>query len=179
MEFWAMVVDRWSTRGLSVAKKIEFWSKQDAKSGCRLWTGGLRPDGFATLNLKGVRRMAHRLAWVDRHGAVPTGFDVLHRCDNRHCVNPDHLFLGTDKDRTAIMVRKGRNPILRGQKNGRAKLSASAVLQIRSDKRASKVVAAELGVDPSTIRYVRRRVTWSDLALDPGTDRVRSRKKAG
>lgn len=158
-----MAVDRWSTRGLPLAQKIEFWSKPDKKSGCRLWAGRLRRDGYATLRFEGTPRMAHRLAWIDAHGPVPQGFHVLHRCDSRHCVNPDHLFLGTDQDRIDNMVRKGRNPVLRGRKNGRAKLSVTVVRKVRNDPRGSRVVAAELGVDPSTVRYVRRGITWSDV----------------
>ena len=80
-------------------------------SGCWLWDGYVAPQNGYGLIAIGNRRMmrAHRFAWKLYRGPIPEGLWVLHRCDNPDCVRPDHLFLGTAKDNSQDMLRKGRS----------------------------------------------------------------------
>jgi hypothetical protein len=89
-------------------------------------------------------------------GAIPAGMMVLHRCDNRRCVNPAHLFLGTAADNTADMVAKGRHA------RTNAKITSAQAAAIRADPRLLREIAADYGIDFSTVGRIRRGDTWKD-----------------
>lgn len=97
---------------------VRFWPKVD-KDGpipehrpelgpCWVWTAGRFPDGYGQFAVERIPRHAHRLSWAMANGPIADGLLVLHHCDNRPCVNPGHLFLGTHKDNMRDMVAKGR-----------------------------------------------------------------------
>lgn len=88
---------------------IRFWKYVDKSGDCWIWTGARYPAGYGAFGPKGTGAMgAHRYSWMLAHGEIPDGLSVLHKCDVRCCVNPAHLFLGTQKDNIADMVAKGR-----------------------------------------------------------------------
>ena len=80
------------------------------KSECIEWAGAKR-NGYGVRSINGRVVGAHRAAWQEVHGSIPVGLFVLHICDNRGCVNVDHLFLGTSKDNLIDAQRKGRRPV--------------------------------------------------------------------
>lgn len=84
-----------------------FWSRVLRTDECWLWLGHLSDGGYGRMSVGSKSRNAHRVAWLIHHGD-PGALDVLHRCDNRQCVRPDHLFLGTAQDNVDDMIRKGR-----------------------------------------------------------------------
>lgn len=84
----------------------------DPNSGCWLWGGSEGTQGYGQFGVrvggKSMPKLAHRVAWALYRGPIPDGICVLHRCDVRLCVNPDHLFLGSVPDNQRDMARKGR-----------------------------------------------------------------------
>jgi hypothetical protein len=105
------------------------------EDGCVMYLGGWNCDGYGIFWLDGKQVQAHRVAWTLQHGPIPDGLHVLHKCDNRYCVNIDHLFLGTAQDNVNDMIAKGRDTYgqNRGERNGWALLTEGETnLQIAS-----------------------------------------------
>lgn len=87
-----------------------FWEKVDKTGDCWLWTSPPRSGGYGGIGEPITGRMlaAHRVSWELHYGPIPDGLCVLHQCDVRLCVRPDHLFLGTKQDNTQDMIAKSR-----------------------------------------------------------------------
>lgn len=106
-----------------------FWAKVDKSGECWTWTGD-RVYGYGRVFTSNGRVKAHRLAWAVANNKTPGALCVLHSCDNRPCVNPAHLRLGTNADNNADMVERGQQ--VRGERNGSAKLTEANVREIRA-----------------------------------------------
>ena len=130
-------------------------------SECMIWKGATNTHGYGwkTINMKQVG--LHRVAWEWANGPIPKGMSVLHKCDNPPCVNPDHLFIGTQRDNIDDMVRKGRSLI--GTKNPHAKLTESDVLAIRVDNRPYSAIAKDYGISISNAWHIKNRKSWRHL----------------
>lgn len=100
---------------LPIQERLSNNTMFEPNTGCWFWTGPLR-KGYARITMPDQRKVSvHRLSYQIYKGEIPIGLLVCHHCDNRLCINPDHLFLGTYQDNATDMVRKGRsNP--RGRK---------------------------------------------------------------
>ena len=103
-------------RRKSTAKPIanRFWPKVQKSDGCWLWTGAIKSNGYGHIGSEGPGgylkvRTTHRVSWELHFGPIPAGLLVLHRCDVRNCVRPDHLFLGTHTDNMLDCIAKGRD----------------------------------------------------------------------
>ena len=150
-----------------------FWSKvnKSAPGGCWEWTA-YTSRGYGRFWLNGVHNPAHRISWEMANGPIPPGSGyhgtcVLHKCDNRKCVNPDHLFLGTQKDNVQDMVMKGRKAQPFGELNGQCTITDMQVLVIRAYGAwmTHQSLADTFGVGRSTISNIinhkRRKVLCS------------------
>lgn len=153
-----------------------FWSRVDKRGDCWIWTGFIRPNGYGQFWLDGPIR-AHRASYIFNVGPIPNGLCVLHRCDVRACVRPDHLFLGTKADNNADMRAKGRAvlpprdgsikpPILRGEANHRAKLTERDVREIRDRHSTGESIGSisrAFGIAHIHASYIIRRKKWAHV----------------
>lgn len=110
--------------------------KVDTATGCWLWTGSIDDRGYGVIRVDGKAKKAHRVSWELHRGKIGRGKKrhdrcVLHKCDVRKCVNPEHLFRGTQKQNNKDMARKGRAAHRFGEANPRAKLTRVDAQKIR------------------------------------------------
>lgn len=141
-----------------------FWSKVNKTKTCWFWTAYKAGGGYGRFGVsaKVSPQPAHRISWMLAYGEVPDGFCVLHKCDNPSCVRPDHLFLGTLKDNSQDMVRKGRDRS-QGSKNLMSKLNEKQVLEIRRLSKSGtkgKDLAENYGVTTAMISGIINRKSW-------------------
>lgn len=139
-------------------------SVTNQESGCVEWTACRDKKGYGRMSPQADGEvLAHRVSYLVCVGPIPDGLNVLHHCDNPRCINPSHLFLGTNGDNNADRVAKGRSRGAVGVRNGKAALSEADVLRIRDDPRTQSAIAREYGVDPTTVSCIKRGATWTHL----------------
>lgn len=136
----------------------------EPNTGCWLWERSVNSDGYGTLAINQKFWVAHRAAYVATYGEIPSGMYVCHRCDVPSCVNPDHLFLGTQRENVADMFRKGRNGHKRGAEHHSAKLTEDDIRAIRSDPRNGPEIARYYGITTTHVYGIKKRSTWKDVA---------------
>lgn len=158
-----------------------FWRKVTKTDSCWMWTGCVSTDGYGRIKLdkpSSLNRTTHKLSWEIANGPVPDGLFVLHKCDVRRCVNPEHLFLGTQQDNVDDMLSKGRNQRGsghymarrgggKGEDNRASKLTEAQVLEIRARYKPRTVgvdvLAKDFGVSRSTVWLVIKRKLWDHI----------------
>ena len=147
-----------------------FWSKVDKSDGCWQWMGARFQRSSGALSygmfwLDGKVRPAHRVAWQLVRGLIPDGVLVLHTCDNQGCVNPDHLYLGSHEDNTRDAVVRHR--MYDGTRIWNHKLTDADVREVRAlleSGLATEAIGARFGVSGRTVRYIRSREHWKNVA---------------
>lgn len=159
--------------------EARFWSRVVLGDDCWSWSGSRNWGGYGRFQVAGREQAAHRYAWELAYGPIPDGMFACHRCDNRGCVRPTHLFLGTAADNMADRDAKGRQasglrngshtrPERRpkGEAHGRQKLTEDQVRAIRKalDSGASYRELGEVyGVAAQSIRCIANRRNWAWL----------------
>jgi hypothetical protein len=143
------------------------WRKDD--SGCWLWQAAIAGKGYGQLRAI-PRRLgylyAHRFSWEMVNGPIPDGLMVLHSCDVPACVNPEHLFLGTNADNHKDMKAKDRH--LYGERNAEAKLTERDILDIYALSDASvaqKAIGAKFGIGQGCAWKIIHGHRWNHLYL--------------
>lgn len=154
---------------LTASDKLRFWSRisnHETLSGCQEWIAGKFADGYGGFRIGKRTYKSSRIAYFLETGVDPGELCVCHRCDNRKCVNPDCLFLGSPKENVQDMLRKGRANKAVGEDQGASKLTAADIPLIRSDHRMLKEIAKLYGVALMTISKIKRGQTWKHVPLD-------------
>lgn len=137
---------------------------------CWEWSSAIDRDGYGRFSaeLHGVSyQKAHRYSWALHNGKqVPDGMSVCHSCDNRKCVNPAHLWIGTNEENMLDKIAKGRHRNLRGEDHPDSILTEIQVLSILADARPHTVLAQEYGVHAQTISSIKTRKSWAHLDVE-------------
>jgi hypothetical protein len=150
------------------SRKIDdrFWSKVQPGDGCWEWQGSRDRDGYGIIGASRHQRAkrAHRVSWELHNGQpVPDGLDVLHHCDNKPCVNPAHLYTGTDSDNARDAVERGRLNPRHGRLNPNAKLTrddVEAILAAVAGGETQTSVARRYGISQPHVSELVRGVSW-------------------
>jgi len=131
-------------------------------NGCWVWQGSCVTGGYGNLTFKCESLYAHRASWEVHNGPIPVGMSVLHKCDNRRCINPEHLFLGTQDDNIKDMYKKGRQAY-----DYKCKLTEQEVLEIkyklRHKKFSQEYLAKMYDISRSTILAINLGHNWSHV----------------
>lgn len=157
---------------LEVPSEKVFWERVQKPDGCWLYDGAKEINGYGYLQNPFADRpkfiTAHRAAWIYTNGPIAEGMRVCHTCDIRSCINPAHLFLGTDQDNADDRVAKGRNKA--GEKAWNAKLTEAQVIELRRRARAGanyRHLALEFGSSLSAVTCAINGLSWTYLTVEP------------
>lgn len=144
-----------------------FWSKVKfaGLNDCWEWQASLHPNGYGNFGVRiGKKRfpkLAHRVLMEDIHGPLHRWTLVRHKCDNKKCVNPLHLELGTHQDN--MNDAKQRKQMSLGEKNARAKLTEKDIIDIRSSTKTTKELATIYNVSKEHINGIKRKRYWPHI----------------
>ena len=155
---------------VTISNIIPAKTAENVDRGCLEWMGFKSRDGYGILHRGGKLIKAHRLAYCNANGKRLddiAGLVVRHKCDNRKCLNPDHLEIGTNADNTRDRHTRGRDA--KGSKNGNSKLTETEVIAIRRDYRGhcrqngARPMAKKYGVSVSLISQIVNNTIWQDV----------------
>ena len=160
---WSIIFCNWDCKRAYYRLPDYFWRSVVKTDSCWLWVGPTHgPDGRGSVGGGKTQDYAYRYSWKLHHGPIPEGMQACHKCDNPSCVNPGHLFLGTNSDNVQDSLKKGRFPV--GERAASAKITAQDVLAIRAAQRNnSKSIAAKYGLTARHIRKIQAGQTWRHL----------------
>ena len=148
---------------------IDFWKFVDIPTtadSCWLYKGRCNGKGYGAFSIKGKLIQAHRFSYLYFYNNIPNKLHVLHNCDVRNCVNPLHLWLGTNSENVADKVRKGRQyrgGAPKGAENGQSKITKDIVFKIRADNRSYSKIAKDHNISASQVGAIKRRTYWGHI----------------
>lgn len=150
-------------RPKSVLDRLIRFSKVNAETGCREWTSAI-VCGYGQLSVGNKPARAHRAAYQEWVGQIPDGMLICHRCDNKRCIEPTHLFLGTHQDNMTDKMAKGRHVSIKGSGHANAKLTYNDVIGIRYAVAmagcSQQSMAESFGVSQGTIQRMVTGERW-------------------
>jgi len=164
--FWIKATEKQKLARLKINFNKHVIQKED---GCWDWKNCIMNNGYTTIYFGEKLLLGHRASWMLHHGKIPDGLFVLHKCDNRKCTNPEHLFLGTAKDNVHDMIKKGRkkqSPGLSGEKNPTSKLTHNEVCEIRrllDSSCTQSSLARKFHVTRSAIWCIKNNKCWRSV----------------
>ena len=144
--------------------KFFLWVNYSASNGCWEWTGSKDGGGYGMAFVDGVMVKSHRYSWEYYFGSIPSGLWVLHKCDNPACINPEHLFLGTNGDNMKDKVKKERQSRLFGDKNGRCVMTKDLVIELRqlyaSGKFSYRDLVGRFNISQTQVARIIKKESW-------------------
>jgi len=159
-----------------IRSKLVFNSKYENKEGCWEWKGNFNRGGYGKI---GTKKLAHRVAYEYAYGPITIGKQVCHKCDNRKCVNPSHLFLGTITENMADKVKKNRQA--KGSKIGSSVLTEEIVLEIRKMRIGGKdyqEIADHFSIGWYVVRRICKDNTWKHVPLGEECSEIKQNRRA-
>ena len=144
--------------------KERFMAKVDQSGDCWIWTGYRdKKMGYGMFWLGGKMHLSHRVAYELFKGPIAEGMHVCHSCDVPGCVNPAHLWLGSNAANVADKVSKGRQSSMKGTAHPSARIDEATVRWIRSCELSGAEIGRRLGMDRSSINYIRKGRLWGHV----------------
>ncbi len=152
---------------MTAMERFRRFVRKDDTTGCWNWTGAKTGHGYGCFGVWPKNHRAHRWIFTQTFGSIPKGQVVCHRCDNRLCVNPDHLFLGTQAENLRDMLRKGRQ--VAGEKSHLYKgvmtdEMAATIRLLRSRGHRNCDIARQFDISPGYCSEVARGIHWKRAA---------------
>lgn len=132
------------------------------KNKCWNWNGDSQKNGYGKFASHNKQWVTHRWSWIFHNGSIPIGLLCCHKCDNKKCANPDHLFIGTQKDNIQDALKKKRIPV--GENRYGAKVTELQAIKILKDPRKCREIAKIYSVAWSTIDCIKKRKKWKHLS---------------
>lgn len=155
-----------SNKVKDVFDRIESKIERIPECGCWIWTDSVNNQGYGRIGIGSTKTyLAHRVMWEIENGKIPEGKFVCHHCDTPSCVNPHHMFIGTQKDNMRDAKNKGRTVIThkQGEDHYESKFTNDQIVEIRSSNDSQVAIAQRFGVSTTTISCIVNRKTWKHI----------------
>ncbi len=147
---------------IPIAEKIDRNSVKLPESGCWLWIGSLTNNGYGRMTFGAKTEfLAHRVSYEQKYGKIPDGKFALHKCDVKSCVNPDHIFIGTQQENMTDKVKKNRQA--KGESHGMSKLTKEQATEAKFSGAKTSELAKKFNCSAVIIRQIRSGLYWRHL----------------